>query len=448
MLPKHLIEGASILDLGSCIGATGHWCLSNGARHYTGVEIQSEFVNTSNTLLKKYWNTDQYTIVQKDLKNFLENNVTQYDIVIAVGIIYIFLDTYTILELISNASRQFIILDCLYPTIKSDPESVVITLHPEQLMVATEQGKAYKGLGARPSPNALRMLMGTLGFEDRENLLYPAPLKDKEIHDTYVTLINKPGSLISLPIRYLIRFVKSSKKMDTMHTNLLSNSGKTDMAQKPEFIVESSWKFDKEVANRFQQEAECHIPDYHRVINLCVWYVQELFRKNKDIKIIDVGSALGFTMEKFINAGYTEVYGVENSSSMIENSKYPDRVINSSIFPNRNWNVVLANWTLHFIQDRTSYIQDIYNNMEPGGVFILSDKMSHTQETENLYYNFKRLKGVSDTEIQIKKQQLVGVLVTKPITWYLETLKEIGFTNIQIINSSLMFATIYARKPF
>jgi hypothetical protein len=86
--------------------------------------------------------------------------------------------------------------------------------------------------------------------------------------------------------------------------------------------------------------------------------------------------------------------------------------------------------------------------MEPGGVFILSDKMSHTQETENLYYNFKRLKGVSDTEIQIKKQQLVGVLVTKPITWYLETLKEIGFTNIQIINSSLMFATIYARKPF
>ena len=42
MLPKEVCEGNSILDLGSCISASGAWALESGALFYTGVEISDD----------------------------------------------------------------------------------------------------------------------------------------------------------------------------------------------------------------------------------------------------------------------------------------------------------------------------------------------------------------------------------------------------------------------
>jgi SAM-dependent methyltransferase len=180
---------------------------------------------------------------------------------------------------------------------------------------------------------------------------------------------------------------------------------------------------------------------------MCLDYTVQVFGNNKNISVIDVGSALGNTMSKYIDGGYTDVSGVDNSESMIKSSKYPERVVLSNNFPTDNmYDVVLANWTLHFIKDREQYLRDIFNNMSPGGMLIVSDKTDHTLETENLYYNFKRANGVAEDIIQKKKLALNGILTTKPTMWYLETLKNIGFTDIQLINSRFMFATIYARK--
>jgi 2-polyprenyl-3-methyl-5-hydroxy-6-metoxy-1,4-benzoquinol methylase len=110
------------------------------------------------------------------------------------------------------------------------------------------------------------------------------------------------------------------------------------------------------------------------------------------------------------------------------------------------YDVVLANWTLHFVAEREQYIKDIYNSLNHNGMLILSDKMDHSLETENLYYDFKRANGVPEEVIQKKKSALTGVLVTKPLQWYLDILKETGFFDIQVVNSRYMFSTIYARK--
>ena len=84
--------------------------------------------------------------------------------------------------------------------------------------------------------------------------------------------------------------------------------------------------------------------------------------------------------------------------------------------------------------------------MNENGVLIVSDKMNHTIELENMYHKMKLDNGATPAEIQRKKESIVGVLTTKPLEWYLDTLKKIGFSNIQIINSKFMFNTIYARK--
>lgn len=451
-LPQSLIKDASILDLGSCLGASGHWCLSNGARHYTGVEVQQGMVDKSNNIMSKYWSKDQYEIVHQDLTEFLTTTTQTFDIVLMFGVIYAFVDTYTILKNVSKICNKSIIIDSGYPRGMTTNDSAILYISKFCQINSDNDGIAFEGVGIRPSPEGLRLLLGTLGFVDKENILYPEPPSDASLHDAYNTPMVRAGSNLHRPARFILRFTKTEDTIRLLKDAVVNNDSNSKVPMftspgGPEIASSGErWLFDDSVASRFQDEASKHIPDYDRVIKLCQQYVEKVFMDNKEIKILDVGSALGYTMEKFITSGYSNVYGVESSNSMLSHSKYPERTILSNTMPVDKWNVVLANWTLHFVQEREQYIQNVYDNLEEGGLFIVSDKMSYSQETEDLYYSFKQSNGVSKEDILKKKHALQGVLVSKPLTWYLETLEKIGFVNVQVINANLMFHTIYARK--
>lgn len=454
-LPKWVVEGSTVLDLGSCIGATGHWSLSHGCTHYTGVEVQPKLVETSRELLAKHWSSDKFEVVQSDVREFLKKEVEagkKYDVIVMIGIVYAFLDPYTFLEQVTKLCNYAIVIDSLYPWNMVSPNVPMNDVIRVQHINSSDEGNvAFLGAGCRISPEATRIMMDTLGFEDREGVLMPKPLSDKSLHDTYNTPIERPGSKsYRLPARWLMRFyntgVSNIKPVGDYVRDNVSRS-KTDMAKAPVMAAASSWSFDESVAQRFQTEAETHIPDYARVIDLCIDLTKQVYDTNLDVSIIDVGSALGNTMDKFIEQGYSNVFGVDNSEAMIKSSKYPDLTILSNNFPvDKEYDVVLANWTLHFINEREEYLRDIYNSMSTGGLLVLSDKMEHSQEIENLYYDFKRANGVSEEVIQKKKLALVGILTTRPLQWYLDTLKTIGFSGIQVVNSKFMFSTIYARK--
>lgn len=438
-LPKSLIRGARILDLGSCLGATGAWSLAHGAASYTGVEVQPLMAETSNNLLSKHWSN--YTIVNQDIESFLKNNNEHFDVVVMFGVIYVFLNIYEILKQISKIANT-IVIDSSYPSWAANPDAPVLDLTKTLHINSAELGKAFSGVGIRPNPGALRLMLETLGFEDTEGLLYPTPLDNKEQHDAYITSLKREGFKSTLPARYMLRFVNTGKNTLTVKDAVINNNVSTlsSMKDKPA----TAWKFDSAVAGRFQDEADKHIPDYQRVINLTVGLIKQIYKPSA--KIIDVGSALGYTVDTLISAGYSNTVGCECSQDMINQSKHRDKIILSSSLPPGPWDIVIANWTLHFIQHRREYLEDIYTNLNPGGMLILTDKMSHSNTSENLYHQFKRSKGVTDEEIGYKKNSLLGVLTTKPINWYLETLKEIGFDDIQIINTAFMFSTIYARR--
>jgi SAM-dependent methyltransferase len=170
-------------------------------------------------------------------------------------------------------------------------------------------------------------------------------------------------------------------------------------------------------------------------------------RCGEDATIVDVGSALGHTIEKFNAASYKNVYGVEASTAMFDNSKYQAYIKVSETFP-KEWHAdfVMANWTLHFVNERKQYIQDVYNALTSNGTFVLSDKTPQSDDIKELYYDFKRSNGVTDSYIYEKEQKLKGYMNLLPVEWYIDTLKEIGFKNVQIINSRLGFVTFYAEK--
>jgi len=199
------------------------------------------------------------------------------------------------------------------------------------------------------------------------------------------------------------------------------------------------WQFNQLIAERFQHEAETNIPDYARVVSICLNYANEMYKK--DITIIDVGSALGYTMNTFIQAGYDQVYGVESSKDMLDKSLYPANVFYTNVFPNMKCDLVLMNWTLHFIKEKESYLKSIYDQLNTNGTLILTDKTTQMEPTKNLYYQFKHKKGVSYEYIFEKEKMLENVIYTKTTEWYLKVLTDIGF-KVDILNARYGFVTL------
>ncbi|MCF7843917.1 methyltransferase domain-containing protein [Candidatus Gracilibacteria bacterium] len=211
----------------------------------------------------------------------------------------------------------------------------------------------------------------------------------------------------------------------------------------------TQWSFNKKVAQNFDKIAEKNIPRYQAVIDKCLLITKKTFPGDLNIKIIDIGSATGRTLDIFIKSGFKNVYGVENSKHMINMSKHKERVIFSDNFPrdmSDYFDVVTANWTLHFIKRRKQYIKDIYSSLKKGGFFVLTEKISTSSFIHNRYHDFKRKQGLTEKEILDKEISLKGVLTTKPLSWYLNTLKEVGFSEVEIIDTDWCFVSILCRK--
>lgn len=210
--------------------------------------------------------------------------------------------------------------------------------------------------------------------------------------------------------------------------------------------IKGTWQFDKEVAARFETEARTHIPNYESVVQKCVDIALDTFADKREAKIIDVGSATGYTMERLLSAGFSQVYGVDSSQAMIERCRLRERVFHSDSFPTVHapYDIVLANWTLHFIAEREAYIKEVKAALRTGGIFILTDKMSSSPLVQEKYYDFKRSMGVSEDEIARKEASLQGVLTTRPLEWYFDVLSAAGFRDVSVIDAPYCFATLIA----
>ena len=114
LLPPEILHNKSVLDLGSCNAATGAWCLSNGAKHYTGVELQSEYVSQSKLNLARYYSIDKWEILSATAESFLQSNQKKFDIIVALGIVHAFSNPISFLRKISRLA-QVVVIDGTHP---------------------------------------------------------------------------------------------------------------------------------------------------------------------------------------------------------------------------------------------------------------------------------------------------------------------------------------------
>ena len=208
----------------------------------------------------------------------------------------------------------------------------------------------------------------------------------------------------------------------------------------------SKWKFDSKLAPNFVDHARKHIPDYDKVIDISVELCEDLYQKHSTI--IDVGCASGETLKRLHAKGFKNIYGVDNSQAMLDEcpkdiAKYTLSDTYPTNFPQMD--VIICNWTLHFIKDKISYLKSIKENLKIDGTFILSEKTTLDPLMISKYHEFKIQKGVSEEEIKVKEKQLLDVMFIDDTEWYLKTLKKVGFKKVNVINAHYCFNTFICR---
>jgi hypothetical protein len=197
-LPPELIRDASILDLGSCIGAAGKWCLSNGAAAYVGVEAQREYHAIARSLLVD----PRAELVCRDLVEFLESDSRRFDVIVMAGILYGFIDPFWILRLAARHS-DCLVIDSNYPNYQRGDDDVFLEFMQEQYMVLPGEGANHAaGWGTRISPRGLDLVMANLGFAAQ-------PMQVPEVadcEDAYNTPVKNSLGLVKFPFRFVRRY--------------------------------------------------------------------------------------------------------------------------------------------------------------------------------------------------------------------------------------------------
>lgn len=166
----------------------------------------------------------------------------------------------------------------------------------------------------------------------------------------------------------------------------------------------SKWQFDARTAEVYESHVLKHIPLYETTIAWCIDWAKQTCAP--DAAILDFGCATGSTLRRFAEAGFTNLWGVDCSREMWSN--YQDDVIHySTQIKPQQYDLILANWTLHFNQDKwfiLYYLRQISNSV------IVSEKCTQTPAQQAAYWQWKQQQGVTTEEIVEKAVSLEGIM--------------------------------------
>ena len=167
-LPRHMLESMNVLDLGCYLGATGHWALSHGCLHYTGVELISDYLEQSNKILSTYHSADKFSLVRDEIGNFLATCQNHYDVVIAWGILNSFTNPVSIIEDLCRIGNRVLIDSPNPEAIKNlndvNNQRAIIEINPMSCQMQITDNTPVTFQGSRISMRAIEMIGERFGL--------------------------------------------------------------------------------------------------------------------------------------------------------------------------------------------------------------------------------------------------------------------------------------------
>ncbi|MCZ6103629.1 carboxy-S-adenosyl-L-methionine synthase CmoA [Campylobacter ureolyticus] len=221
------------------------------------------------------------------------------------------------------------------------------------------------------------------------------------------------------------------------------------------------FEFDENVASVFDDMISRSVPFYDVSSNL----ITQILVKYLDSQafIIDLGCSTGALLFKLFEKNPKfRLCGVDNSKAMQEIAKNKAKAYGSKVnfieadaltFEFNSANAVILNYTLQFIRPlkRVNFIKKIYDGLEEGGIFILSEKLLYedkklSKNMIEIYEEYKEKNGYSKYEIAQKRQALENVLIPFSEDENKKLLKDAGFKVIETIFKWGNFASFMAIK--
>jgi len=228
----------------------------------------------------------------------------------------------------------------------------------------------------------------------------------------------------------------------------------------------ADFKFDQDVVAVFPDMIQRSVPGYSTIIDNIGLLAQQFAQDNSNI--YDLGCSLGaasLSVRKYVNANNVKIEAIDNSPDMVSRctshlaafkSDIPVSVRQADItqIDIANASVVILNFTLQFIppEQRFNVLKNIYDGLNPGGILILSEKVSlgHSTADESLielHHEFKRRNGYSELEISQKRTAIENIMKLEPLPFHLNRLKDIGFSEALTWFQCFNFASMLAIKP-
>lgn len=227
----------------------------------------------------------------------------------------------------------------------------------------------------------------------------------------------------------------------------------------------AKWAFDEAVAGCFDDMLARSIPQYDVMRDAVARIAARHARP--DTAIVDLGCSRGEALAPLVEklGGRNRFIGVEVSEPMLAaaRERFADHIRFGMVeildmdlrnaFPECRASVVLSVLTLQFtpIEYRLEIVGRVFDALEPGGAFVLVEKVLGSGPGLNRlfvdeYLALKERNGYSREEIDRKRFSLEGVLVPVTAAWNEDMLRGCGFRSVDCFWRLLNFAGWIAVK--
>ena len=194
------------------------------------------------------------------------------------------------------------------------------------------------------------------------------------------------------------------------------------------------------------------IPQYDIMRKSVVSLVKSVIEINNlnDFKLLDIGCSDGLMIKALLEQCNNGKYlGIDVSEPMLNKARalFQNEINDGAVtinncdlrndFPKDEFDFITSVLSIQFtpIEYRQDIIQNIYDNLSDGGVFIMIEKvLGNTAMLNKLfvkeYYSMKSDHGYTDEQIERKRLSLEGVLVPVTNKWNVDLLNQVGFKQV------------------
>ncbi|WP_371193007.1 carboxy-S-adenosyl-L-methionine synthase CmoA [Glaciecola sp. SC05] len=225
------------------------------------------------------------------------------------------------------------------------------------------------------------------------------------------------------------------------------------------------FKFNQSVVDVFPDMINRSVPGYQTIVDGIGRISQRFLSAGSSV--YDLGSSLGnvsLTIAKHNMGKSVCIYAIDNSIAMVERCRQHVGAYNYDALIDvqqgditklslRPCDMVVINFTLQFIEpaQRQSLINKVFSALNPGGVLVVSEKISVEGQIMDellidLHHEFKRDNGYSDLEISQKRSALEKVMILDSFETHKKRLLAAGFSDISVWFQHFNFLSFCAVK--